>query len=105
MFVIAMANIPVPTERAAIISIGGRELSAADSIAGMRSMDEHIPPATTATAWPPMTLRGVAATLFGTMKIVKAEEATATTIAALRTASSTIRITTSETVAKPHWNR
>ncbi len=39
--------------------------------------------------------------LLGTMKIVKADEATATTIAALKTASSTSRMTMSETVAMP----
>ncbi len=105
MLVVAIASMPTPTDRAAIRSTGSREVSAADSTMGMRRTDENIVPATTATAGPPITLRGEAAMLWGTMKIVKADEATATTIAALKTASSTSKMTMSETVAMPHWKR
>ena len=105
MLVTAIASMPTPTDRAAIRSTGSREVSATDSTMGMRRIDENIAPATTATAWPPMTLRGEEAMLLGTMKIVKADEATATTIAALRTTSSTSRMTMSETVAIPLWKR
>ena len=38
-------------------------------------------PATTPATWPPTTLRGVAATLSGTTKMVKTVEAIATTMA------------------------
>ena len=71
----------------------------------MRRIDENIAPATTATAWRPITLRGEEAMLLGTMKTVKTDEATATTIAVLRTMSSTSRMTMSETVGMPLWKR
>jgi hypothetical protein len=48
-------------------------------------------------------LRGVAATLLGTTKIVKTVEAIATTIAALRTTSTRSRIAIMARVAIADW--
>ena len=48
--------------------------------------------------WPPMTLRGVAATLLGMTKTMKTVEPTATTMAARSSASSISSMTTSASV-------
>ena len=56
-----------------------------------------------ATKWPPTTFRGVAATLSGITKMVKADDATPTTMAALNKVSPIIRINISDSDAKPHW--
>lgn len=52
-----------------------------------------------------MTFLGVAAILLGITNMMKAVDATATTMAALRSASSTTNMTMSDRVARPHWNR
>ncbi len=59
------------------------EPAAIDSTAGRCSKMKNMDPDNTATNWPPMTLRGVDAMLFGKTKMVKAVEAMDTTIASL----------------------
>ena len=103
VFVNTMMKMLTPTDRAAAISRIMRNSSEAVSNAGICKANANIVPTMTATICPPITLRGEAATLFGTTKTVKVVDATATTMAALNTASSTSRMTTSEAVARPHW--
>ena len=103
VFVNTMMKMLMPTDRAATTSRIMRNSSEADSNAGICNANASIEPTMTAAICPPITLRGEVATLFGTTKTVKAVDATATTMAALNTASSTSRMTISETVARPHW--
>ena len=103
MFVTTIDSIPAPTETAAIMSNNQRESMVADSITEVCNATENNKPMTTAIRCPPITLRGVDATLFGTTKIINAVEATATTIAVLNTASSMRRMKMREMVAKLHW--
>ena len=52
-----------------------------------------------------MTFLGLAATLSCKTKMMKAVDATATTIAALSLTSWNIKMTTRDSVARPRWNK
>ncbi len=62
-------------------------------------------PDITEATWPPITRLGVEAMEWGMTKTMNAVEATATTMAAPKTAFSMTRMTRSVTVARAVWNR
>ena len=101
VLVITIMIIPIPTEIAADIF----SINLESPILNIWTTPTIIRAIIMATTCPPITFLGVAAILSGITKIVKAEEATPTTIAALITLSPTSNIKNNETMAKKHCNR
>ncbi len=103
VLVITMKNIPIPTDKAARISSMYRD-SDGWYIENICKSNESaiIDPIIEATKCPPITLRGVAATLFGTTNTVNAEAATPTTMATCNKLSPTNSITNNDKDAKRH---
>ena len=98
VLVTTIIMIPIPTETAAhMLRINLESLIFNTCIKTIISKAINI-----ATKCPPITFLGVAAILSGTTKIVKAEDATPTTIAALMTLSPIIKIKNKDTIAKKH---
>ena len=84
MLVTTITKIPTPTDRAAAISRMYRFSKTISIKNGDCNNRAIIVPIKAANKCPPITLRGVAATLLGTTNIVKAEEAIPTTIAVFK---------------------
>ena len=104
VFVTTISRIPMPTDNAAAMSTTYL-LPLEYPSTPIRCKNPTIAtPIMAATKCPPMTFLGVAATLSGTTKIVKAEDATPTTIAVLNNVSPINNININDTAANPHWN-
>ena len=102
MLVTTMTKIPTPTDTAAAISMKN-PLSWDKASKPVSCMERDITAATTpATKCPPITFRGVAATLSGITNTVNAEDAMPTTIAVLKTVSPIRSMKTNDTAARPH---
>ena len=102
MVVTTSTKMPTPTDIAAAMSMKNL-LSSDKASKPVNCMESDITAATIpATKCPPITFRGVAATLSGITNTVNAEEAMPTTIAVLKTVSPIRRMKISDTAARPH---